>query len=334
MNFTRSIIAGTSVVGLLSLVACSTGPAGMSGPSDPTDADSAGSAPTSVASDPVAAVAPLAPQSPAVTDAAAVTNAATAPGTATAAKKSLFTGAVYSRKARSKPSAGGVALRTTGAGPLRGRTVVIDAGHNGRSEPRINNRKVPDGRGGTKACNTTGTSTNAGYAEHRHNWAVATLAAERLQNLGARVVLTRPDNAGVGPCVDERAAIGNRFKADVVVSIHADGAAARARGFHVIRSTGMAGGSTTEKQSAQLAVLVRDAYAKRTGLPRSTYLGKGTGITPRGDIAGLNLSRVPAVMLEAGNMRNPTEARLLSTGTFHAKEADAVVDGIRAFLRR
>ena len=309
MTITRSIVAAASAAGLVALVACSSGPTG---------ADSAGGGVTSVDSDPVVASAPLTSLTPAA---------------AVAAKNSLFTGAVYSRKARSRPSAGGVALRTTGTGPLRGRTVVIDPGHNGQSVARINNRKVPDGRGGTKACNTTGTSTNAGYAEHRHNWAVATLAAERLQNLGARVVLTRPDNAGVGPCVDERAAIGNRFAADVVVSIHADGAAAKARGFHVIRSTGMAGGGSVEKKSARLAELVRDAYAKRTGLPRSTYLGRGTGITPRGDIAGLNLSRVPAVMLEAGNMRNATEARLLSTSRFHAKEADAVVDGIRAFLR-
>lgn len=257
-----------------------------------------------------------------------------APLTATSATQSLFKGAVYSRHARSKPSAGGVALRTTGKGPLKGTTVVLDPGHNGVADSRINNRQVPDGRGGKKACNTTGTSTNAGYAEHRHNWAVATKAAERLQNLGAKVVLTRPDNAGIGPCVNERAAIGNRFAADVVVSLHADGAAAKARGFHVIRSTGMAGGSTVEKKSARLATLLRDAYAKRTGRPRSTYLGKGTGITPRDDIAGLNLSTVPAVMLEAGNMRNTTEARLLTSAAFHAEEADAVVDGVRLFLER
>lgn len=319
MVFIRPLLAGTAVMGLLGLAACSSAqPAGA-----PTSASAPAPAPASA---PASAPAP-----------ATASSVATEPVASTqplATKQGLFAGAVYSRRAHSKPSAGGVALRTTGSGPLKGTTVVLDPGHNGRSEARINNRPVPDGRGGTKACNTSGTSTNSGYAEHRHNWAVATAAAERLQKLGARVVLTRPDNAGVGPCVDERAAIGNRFSADLVISIHADGAAAKARGFHVIRSTGMAGGSAVEKRSAQAAVMLRDAYAKRTGLPRSTYLGKGTGITPRPDIAGLNLSRVPAVMLEAGNMRHATEARLLSHAAFQSREADAVVDGVRAFVRR
>lgn len=313
VGYVRTVFAGAAVLGLATLSACSVSEPSQSRPeaAPVVGASASTSVATSVAGEPLASQMPL-----------------------TAPKGSLFDKAVYARKARSKPSAGGVTLRSTGRGPLAGKTVVIDPGHNGRSEPRINNRKVPDGRGGTKACNTTGTSTNAGYAEHRHNWSVATLTAERLQKLGAQVVLTRPDNAGAGPCVDERAAIGNRVKADLVVSIHADGAAARARGFHMIRSTGMAGGSPIEKRSAEAATVLRDAYAKRTGLPRSTYLGKGTGITPRPDIAGLNLSRVPAVMLEAGNMRNAAEARLLSNASFHAKEADAVVDGIRAFLRR
>ena len=40
---------------------------------------------------------------------------------------------------------------------------------------------------------------------------------------GATVVLTRTSNTGVGPCVTERAAIGNRARADAAISIHADG---------------------------------------------------------------------------------------------------------------
>jgi N-acetylmuramoyl-L-alanine amidase len=46
--------------------------------------------------------------------------------------------------------------------------------------------------------------------------------------------MTRTDNNGVGPCIDERAAIGNRAHAAVGVSIHADGGPVTGRGFHVI----------------------------------------------------------------------------------------------------
>ncbi|MDQ4103141.1 MAG: N-acetylmuramoyl-L-alanine amidase, partial [Actinomycetota bacterium] len=54
-------------------------------------------------------------------------------------------------------------------------TVVLDPGHNGAnaSHSAEINRLVPDGRGGTKACNTTGTSTNSGYPEHEFDWDVA-----------------------------------------------------------------------------------------------------------------------------------------------------------------
>ncbi len=42
------------------------------------------------------------------------------------------------------------------------------------------------------------------------------------------MVLSRPDDISVGSCVDARAEAANSSGADVVVSIHADGAAAGA----------------------------------------------------------------------------------------------------------
>ena len=107
-----------------------------------------------------------------------------------------------------------------GAG-RRGR-VVRPGGKGGRPRPRPQrrqlrgqgaiNRQVPDGRGGTKACNTTGTATDAGYAEHAFTFDVARRVGERSSASGVRVVMTRTDDAGVGPCVDERARAGSRPK--------------------------------------------------------------------------------------------------------------------------
>lgn len=231
------------------------------------------------------------------------------------------------------PSTGGVRLAPTARGALTGRVIVVDPGHNGRYNAAVNKRLVPDGRGGRKACNTSGTSSNAGHSEHAHNWAVAGKLASMLRARGATVVLTRPNDRGVGPCVDERAAIGNRASADLVLSIHADGARSSARGFHIIRSTGMAGGRSAVRGSERLALIARDSFARTTGMPRSTYLGGGTAITPRRDIAGLNLSKVPAVMLEAGNMRNSRDARLLRDPAFQTKQARALADAATTFLR-
>ena len=64
---------------------------------------------------------------------------------------------------------------------------------------------VPDGRGGTKACNSTGTLTPDGYPEYEFNWDVANRTRQLLEEDGATVVLTR-EQAGIGPCVNERGA--------------------------------------------------------------------------------------------------------------------------------
>ncbi|MBK9158692.1 MAG: N-acetylmuramoyl-L-alanine amidase [Micropruina sp.] len=222
------------------------------------------------------------------------------------------------------------------AGSLTGRTIVVDPGHNGANgaNPKIINAPVPAGHGTTKPCNTTGTATNSNYSEHAHNWDVAQRLVALLEAQGATVVLTRPNDTGVGPCVNVRADIGNKAKADLVVSIHADGAAPSARGFHVIVSTTMDGGAAVEAASQAFAVTVRDAFASGTGMPRSTYIGGGTALSPRDDIAGLNLSNRVGVMLEAGNMANAADAAMLTDPAFRQKEAAALDAAILTTLKR
>lgn len=237
------------------------------------------------------------------------------------------------------PSAGPPsAVRPAGnRSPLAGTTIVVDPGHNGGNgrNPKALARKVYAGTGLWKTCNTVGTQTAAGYPEHAQVWDTATRLATVLRVQGARVVLTRADDRGFGPCIDRRAAIGNQARATLVVSIHDDGnLSPRARGFHVIHSPRMAGGPAVQQRSERLAVAVRDAFASGTGMPRSTYVGRGTALSRRTDIGGLNLSTVPAVMLEAGNLRHPRDARLLGSAAFRQREAVALAAGIRRYLGR
>ncbi|MCP3799816.1 N-acetylmuramoyl-L-alanine amidase [Allokutzneria sp. A3M-2-11 16] len=218
------------------------------------------------------------------------------------------------------------------AGGLAGKTVVIDPGHNGRNaaNPSIINKPVPDGRGGTKACNTTGTATNAGYNEHEFTWDVATRVRQALTARGVKVIMTRENNTGVGPCVDERAKIGNRASADAVVSIHADGAnSPTARGFHIIYSAPPLNAAQREP-AAKLAGTVRDSLRAK-GFPASNYVGKD-GLHGRPDIAGMNHSTVPAVLVECGNMRHPEDAAQLSSAAGRARYASAILDGVLRYL--
>ncbi len=236
--------------------------------------------------------------------------------------------------ATSVPSRGGATLAPRAKGSLTGRVIVVDPGHNGIYRKAVNRKLVAAGNHKKKACNSSGTATNAGFAEHKFTWKVAVDLVAQLRARGATVVLTRPSDGGTGPCVNERASIGNRAKADLVVSIHADGSfATGARGFHLIISKTMVGGSAVEARSRALALALRSRIAKQTGMPRSTYIGRGTALSPRTDIAGLNLSKIPAVMLEAGNMRNKADARLLTSASWQAKLAHALADGVVAALR-
>ena len=69
-------------------------------------------------------------------------------------------------------------------------------------------------------------------------------------------------------------------------------------------------------------------------MPRSSYIGGGTALSVRSDLGTLNMSDVPIAMVELGNMRNAGDARRFATPTGRAQFADALVSGIRAYLKR
>jgi N-acetylmuramoyl-L-alanine amidase len=217
------------------------------------------------------------------------------------------------------------------AAPKVTRTVLLDPGHNGGNASHASqiNKKVPDGRGGTKPCNTTGTATDTGYPEHKFTWDVALRVGELLVANHVNVKLTRTNDTGIGPCVDARGQMAEKVHADAVVSIHADGAAPSGKGFHVAYPR-PALNAAQGAPSLALATAVRDGL-RGAGLPVSTYLGKD-GLAPRSDLAGLNLSKRPAVLVECANMRNPDEAVTVSNAAGRQRYAQAITIGILNWL--
>jgi len=259
-------------------------------------------------------------------------SAAPAPSSSAAPSSSPVTSASRPHRHRSSPPPPPPSSLPTG--PL---TVVLNPGHNGGNAAHTAqiNRLVPAGYGVRKACDTTGTETNAGYPEHAFTWDVAQRVARILRGHGITVIMTRPDDTGVGPCVDERAAIGNRPGVAAVVSIHADGAPSSGHGFHVNQDSRRPDGATAAvaRQSLALGRAEHAALEQTSGLVPSTYIGQD-GYYYRDDLAGLNLATRPATFLELGNMRNAGDADLLSSPAGRARIAGAVADGILAFLSR
>ena len=221
--------------------------------------------------------------------------------------------------------------------PLAGVRIGLDPGHqlgNSRFPAKIS-ALVPAG-GFLKPCNTTGTATNAGYPEASLAFAIVRSAQVRLEKLGASVYLTRNVNSldVWGPCVDVRGRFGAKVGADLVVSVHGDGAPASGRGFHVITPTERSPWTTDiAEPSRRLALALRSGFDS-LGLPRSNYVNHGYGLTTRWDLATLNLSDVPVAMVEVGNMRNTSDANRMTTVAGRIRYAEAVVAGIRTYLAR
>jgi N-acetylmuramoyl-L-alanine amidase len=224
------------------------------------------------------------------------------------------------------------------SGPLKGKVVVIDPGHNPNNFQHTTeiNRKVDIGTN-WKECDTTGTSTNAGYPEARFTLDVSRRLRTLLQEQGATVKLTQDGDRAWGPCVDERARIGNKAEADAVVSIHADGSGAGNRGFHVILPGPVHSGDADTRPivapSRDLGERIAGNFLRATGIAPSNYIGGGTGLDVRKDLGGLNLSTVPKVFIECGNMRDSKDVALLTSGAWRQKAAQGISEGIVSFLR-
>jgi N-acetylmuramoyl-L-alanine amidase len=230
------------------------------------------------------------------------------------------------------PAASASPGSTGAAPPLAGKIVGIDPGHNGGNfdDPDFINRLIWNGRE-SETCDTTGTETASGYTEARFNFNVATFLRADLEKAGARVVLTRHSDTGVGPCVTTRAQIINHAHANVAVDIHADGGPVSGRGFTVLEPVADGPNDKVISASIRFGSDVRAAMLEDTTMPESDYYGS-TGVIFRDDLAGLNLTTVPKVLIECGNMPNPTDAALLTTTAFQQKVARALTAAIVAFL--
>jgi len=210
-----------------------------------------------------------------------------------------------------RPQPAALARRPNGVCVLIGRvplddvTVVIDAGHGGRQPGAIG---------------------PSGLEEKTVNLAIALHANKLLREQGARVILTRRDDASLTPVTSReelrselamRAGLANDNKADVFVSIHCNASPQNGP-----RRTGSEAYYTTPR-SLGLAKVMQQEMLKKLKLKDSGVRACSFVVTRE--------ARMPAVLVEVAYLNDPREEALLGSPEFRQRAAEAIVSGLQRF---
>jgi N-acetylmuramoyl-L-alanine amidase len=156
--------------------------------------------------------------------------------------------------------------------------------------------------------------------------AIALRTRALLQRDGYRVAMTRTGPTYSGGNI-ARARFCNVRRSALMIRIHADGSTDTSQ--HGIKTLvpALHRGWTDDIYARSL----RAGRDVQTALVRSTG-ATNDGILFRSDLTGFNWADVPAILVEAGFMTNPAEARLLRSAAYQQKVARGLVAGAQAFL--
>jgi len=180
---------------------------------------------------------------------------------------------------------------------LAGTTIIVDAGHGGHDPGAQGVSRLPE-----KAITL----------------AITTRLVRLLESAGARVVTTRSRDVFIE--LDDRAAMADRVRTDLFVSIHADSAArAAASGATVYIARNASG--TSERAGEAVAAALRRAGIECRGIHRAGFR------------VLVGHSR-PAMLVECGFLTNSRDAALLNTAAYQDRLAAAIADGIAAHFSR
>lgn len=224
------------------------------------------------------------------------------------------------------------AYRPIAAGPLSGRTIVVDPGHNSGNFSHLGQINRHYWVGLDKACNTTGTETRSGYLEAAYTFDVGQRLVRLLREAGARVVITRDTDSRstYGPCIQARGLLAGQVGADLAVSIHADGGPWWGRGAFAYTPSRLTGYTSTEKARASV-LLGRAIIAglEGKGLRRSTYI---PAVDPDRMQGTLNVASVPIAIVETLNMANASDAAIAESRSGRQRVAEGIFAGIVSYF--
>jgi N-acetylmuramoyl-L-alanine amidase len=157
--------------------------------------------------------------------------------------------------------------------------------------------------------------------------AIANRTRLLLRRSGYRVVMTRTGPTYRGGNIG-RARFCNRRGSALMLRIHADGSSDPSRRgvstFYPARRYGWT--DDIYAPSLRAAKAIQPWLARMTGAPN-------LGLVERSDLTGFNWADVPAVLVEAGFMSNPSEGGRLRSSAYQWRVAAGLVRGVAAFTR-
>lgn len=210
----------------------------------------------------------------------------------------------------------------------RKKIIVIDAGHQRYADYRLE-RVGPKSDKWLASMPASSYGVVTGQAEYQLTLDVAQGMKNRLQKKGYKVYITREKNV-IALTTKERAKIATKHHADLYISLHADGASKpKANGMYLIMP-GKTNPYTKSiyKESAVVGQQIL-AVAKASAIP--TYL---SGKNYSADLAAINWSTVPTVLVELGYLNNAKDDKRLVTKKYQQKLSTGIVEGIDKYFNK
>ncbi|KEI75597.1 N-acetylmuramoyl-L-alanine amidase [Clostridium botulinum B2 128] len=204
---------------------------------------------------------------------------------------------------------------------LKNKIIVIDPGHGSKSNlelervsPDSEEKKIKDGGGAD--------GVNSKTPEYLIAMDVASKLKETLQKEGYTVIMTKNKHSeSLGNI--ERAEVGNKNNANLVIRIHADSAnLENAKGASILVPSKKGYASEINELSKKYGdILLREMVASANMNNR--------GVVEREDMTGFNWSKVPVVLVEMGFLSNAEEDKLLNTEEYRIKIVQGLTKGIK-----
>lgn len=215
-----------------------------------------------------------------------------------------------------------VAENDTTAAGTKGKTVIIDPGHQAHGDS--SHEPIGPGASTTKPRVSSGTSGSvSGWNEYELNLAVSLKLRDELVKRGYTVYMTR-ETHDVSISNKERAEFATQKGGDILVRIHANGSDdSSVNGALCMAPSNsnqfLASNLITESQ--RLSKCVVDQYVAATG-----FNNQGVYITD--EMSGINWSTMPVTIVEMGFMTNASDDANMADPAMEEKMVQGISNGI------